>query len=283
MDYAENGNLSMYDSEDIADAAGWDDGDAQLFVDAMLECGPGDKAGFLEMVDGNLIVHDWQNYIGRLIEKREQNRLRRAKSRTGTDVAQDDGGDTDNVTHESRVTNNTVTQESQGYQHNRTVPNTTEPNRTNTTSAKVPPAEKSPKKGDGARESGNGNEYAAEFEAFWREYPRKVEKSKAYRCWKAEIKGGAKSEDMILAARNYAQECRVKRTEERYVKHGSTFLGPDKPWREFLTDSGEVRSLHGVPDPDEIKRRFAAKYGCAQKGGDVIDVRAGLDPVLPAG
>jgi hypothetical protein len=38
---------------------------------------------------------------------------------------------------------------------------------------------------------------------------------------------------MIQAAKNYFAECQAKRTEERYIKHPATFLGPD--WVEWLT------------------------------------------------
>ena len=73
MDYAENGDLSKYDADDIADAVQWD-GDPEEFLNAMIECGPGDSSGFIEKDDaGNMFVHDWDKYSGRLVEKREKN------------------------------------------------------------------------------------------------------------------------------------------------------------------------------------------------------------------
>ena len=81
LDYAENGDLSKYDAYDIADAAGWKK-DPEEFLRAMIECGPGGTYGFIEEdIDGKMRVHDWTNYSGRLVAKREQNRLRQAKAR----------------------------------------------------------------------------------------------------------------------------------------------------------------------------------------------------------
>ena len=80
LDYAENGDLSRYDADDLADAANWD-GDPQEFLTAMIECGPGGSYGFIEKNENGMFVHDWEIYSGRLVEKREKNRLRQAKGR----------------------------------------------------------------------------------------------------------------------------------------------------------------------------------------------------------
>jgi hypothetical protein len=72
MDYADNGDLSNFNPEDLADAAGWD-GDAQAFVEAMITCGPGETFGFIDKVDGKLHIHDWEEYIGKVINRRKKN------------------------------------------------------------------------------------------------------------------------------------------------------------------------------------------------------------------
>lgn len=80
LDYADDGNLSKYDAYDIADAAQWD-GDAEEFLNAMINCGSGDGHGFIERYETSMCVHDWETYSGRLVEKREKNRQRQAKFR----------------------------------------------------------------------------------------------------------------------------------------------------------------------------------------------------------
>ena len=74
LDYAEDGNLTDFDNADIADAAEWE-GEPDDFVDALLHCGPADRAGFLTNGDG-LRVNDWSQYGGKYITKRNQGRDR---------------------------------------------------------------------------------------------------------------------------------------------------------------------------------------------------------------
>lgn len=83
LEYAQDGDLSQFDDSDIADAAGWE-GDAKQFVRALLDCGPGESFGFLEQSkDGGILIHDWMDYAGRLIEKRQANtdRMRKARAK----------------------------------------------------------------------------------------------------------------------------------------------------------------------------------------------------------
>lgn len=78
--------------------------------------------------------------------------------------------------------------------------------------------------------------YTEEFEHFWTAYPRKKDKKRAFRAWKARLKDrdAPATDQLILAAQNYAAECEAQGTAERFIKHGSTFLGPDKPYEEYL-------------------------------------------------
>lgn len=76
LDYAQDGVLHDLDDYDIADAAGWD-GEADSFVEVLV------KTGFLERADGDLIIHDWYDYAGKLIERRERNAERMRNARAG--------------------------------------------------------------------------------------------------------------------------------------------------------------------------------------------------------
>lgn len=80
------------------------------------------------------------------------------------------------------------------------------------------------------------NDYSEDFQKFWEAYPkgRRVEKKRAYRCWKTRLREGYKPDDMITAAKNYAAWCERNKTEPRFIKHPSTFLGPDTPLEEYL-------------------------------------------------
>lgn len=80
LEYANDGDLSKFDVPDIAFAAGWE-GNAGDFVTALVDCGPGDSMGFLEQTDLGLAIHDWMDYAGRLIEKRQANTKRMKSAR----------------------------------------------------------------------------------------------------------------------------------------------------------------------------------------------------------
>lgn len=83
QEYADDGNLSAYELEDIAEAADWD-GDAAGFVDALLTCGTKDRAGFLaKHDDGTLVINDWMEYGGKLSARRQQARERMRTLRSG--------------------------------------------------------------------------------------------------------------------------------------------------------------------------------------------------------
>lgn len=91
--------------------------------------------------------------------------------------------------------------------------------------------------------------YTDDFESFWKMYPRKKEKQSAYKAWKARIKDGVNPQDIISAAGNYAAYCEASQTEDRYMKHGSTFLGPNKPYEDYITYSPSQQAATGHKEP----------------------------------
>jgi hypothetical protein len=113
MDYADDGSLSRFDAHDIADACGWD-GDSKLIADSLRE------AGFIDITKDGPVIHDWHEYAGRLVEKREQNRERKQKSRA----------------RHAPVTRPSQENEGDGHGgHGATEPDLTVPKRTTTTTA----------------------------------------------------------------------------------------------------------------------------------------------------
>lgn len=80
-------------------------------------------------------------------------------------------------------------------------------------------------------------EYSPDFEAFWQVYPRKTAKAAAYRKWKARTKRDGTepgAETLLKAAQNYREACRMAGTEECYMMHAATFLGPQRRWEDYL-------------------------------------------------
>ena len=165
MNYAPNGDLTNFDFEDIADGAAWD-GSPQELIDALVSCGV-NGAGFLERVDGQLLIHDWDRYIGKLLESRQsdRDRKRQSRSKTGQDAEAPHNGQgmpagcppdvpsaSDGCPSDVRRTSGGQDAEAP-RDGGRTVPNRTVPNRTVPNQLPPPPTPSSPEGGAAAVET----------------------------------------------------------------------------------------------------------------------------------
>ena len=122
MDYAQDGDISAFDPEDIAEAAEWE-GDAGAFIAALLESARiGDKPGLLEMIDGRLCIHDWYDYAGKLIDKRKADAARKRDERRRDQPPTPYG-----MPEDVRGTSDGHPMDVAGTQPNLTVPNQTVP------------------------------------------------------------------------------------------------------------------------------------------------------------
>lgn len=86
----------------------------------------------------------------------------------------------------------------------------------------------------------NTSVYSAEFETFWNGdengyegYPRKIVKKAAYAKWKATLKRGVTVTELMAGARGYADYVKSKKTEEQFILHPGTFLGPNEHWQDY--------------------------------------------------
>ena len=157
LDYADSGDITSFGAGFIADAMGWS-GDPQALIDALANCGDEAHAGFIEKLDGKIIIHDWDDYMGRLLEMREKNKERQAKHRRKKKEETEnalcngyvaDNSDTSNALRNA-LRNDNVTEPSNGYVTglpNQTKPNLTEPNLTQPKDKRppvAPPSENCP-------------------------------------------------------------------------------------------------------------------------------------------
>lgn len=78
------------------------------------------------------------------------------------------------------------------------------------------------------------NKYICAFNEFWKNYPRKKDKARAYKCYCARLNDGYTEDQLLVACINYAAECEHNKTEERYIKHGATFLSVNEPFLDYL-------------------------------------------------
>ena len=82
LDFAQDGVLTKFEADEIADACLWD-GESEALVAGLV------GAGFLDAVEGQLVVHDWGEYAGRLIERRTSDAERKRRSRMIEHIGQD--------------------------------------------------------------------------------------------------------------------------------------------------------------------------------------------------
>lgn len=74
MDNLPDGCVSALEPEDVADEMMWT-GDANELLNALLD------VGFIDEIDNQLFIHDWQDYIGKLVDKRKSDAERKRMSR----------------------------------------------------------------------------------------------------------------------------------------------------------------------------------------------------------
>lgn len=96
--------------------------------------------------------------------------------------------------------------------------------------------------------------YTSEFEELWQEYPRKVDKAQAYKKYKARLEDGYSHEQLLAAVRNYAAQCKRDRTEDRYIKHGKTFLGESTPFLDYLPKNQPQETPELADDSNPFRR-----------------------------
>lgn len=83
------------------------------------------------------------------------------------------------------------------------------------------------------------NIYSDSFDLFWKVYPRRKVKAKAYKCYCARLKEGYTDEQLFNAAQRYAKECEDTAREEKYTQLPSTFLSVNKPFEDYLGEPVE--------------------------------------------
>lgn len=227
MDNLPDGNLSEMESEDIADEMMFD-GDSENLVDALIE------SGFVDVIDEQNFIHDWHDYIGKLVEKREKDaerkRLERAKTPKKKVVR--------------RTSNGRNKDDPCDGAGNRTVPNRTKP------------------------EPKDIKTYTPEFDEFWNVYPRKIGKMECFPTWEKIIASGEQPSLIIQCADNYAKDCLSKQTEETFIKHPKTFLNKER-YKDYKIIalgggnsgyvSGNSGSVQQYTEPEEDYSRFVFK------------------------
>ena len=209
LDYAQDGNLTQYDNEDIAYAMLWND-DAEILVECLC------KSGFLDEDDnGNLFIHDWEDYAGLMIERQEAKRISTKERQQKYRDRLKKEAEKNSVTRDNDVSNALVTRD-ESVSNAPTIPNHTKPNNTNT----IP----SPKERDKEKET-------ELFERFWSSYPRKVNKKEALKAWNSLKPSEELVSEIIEGVNAWKQSKQWSKDGGQYIPHPATFLR-GKRWAE---------------------------------------------------
>lgn len=93
----------------------------------------------------------------------------------------------------------------------------------------------------------------SDFNEIWDVYPRKEGKSQAFEAYKRAIHNGISKDTILQGAKRYAEYCKVKQTETRYIKQGSTWFR-NKCWEDVLDFSSPKQER---PDMQFLQRSDA--------------------------
>ncbi len=99
------------------------------------------------------------------------------------------------------------------------------------------------------------SDYSTDFEELWSVYPRKADKAQAYKKYKARLEDGFAYEQLLEAAKNYANQCKLDRTEDKYIKHGKTFFGESTPFLDYLPKNVPVACTETTSDDENPFRK----------------------------
>lgn len=244
LDFAQDGDISSYDAEDIADALLWD-GDGNDLVNAL--CG----AGFIDRDEDNntMYIHDWGDYAGRLIDKREANKTRMRTARA--QLVQ-------------RTCN--AQQRTDDTRAGATVPNSTVPNSTKDIPPLSPTGEadvletETESVSPPTKPKQSKVPYVAGFDAFWCAYPRKVSKPQAQKAWSSIRPDDGLQATILRAVAASRDSPQWQRDGGQFIPHPATWLnqrrwedevpsGVVTPWSERVRQPANTN-----PFADMIRR-----------------------------
>lgn len=202
LDNAPTGSLEGINNRMIARAAQWS-GDPDSFVAAMAHASLLDEKN-----PGEMEIHDWYEYAGKLIDQREaeKRRSRRRRAAAGAAATSDDQRTTDGQpTDDQKKTVGRVDQ---------TIPDQTIPKKSTPDKGDIPPTPPADPKPDAQERR---------FAEFWAEYPKKVGKKAALTSWKR-LKPDAELFERIM------QAVIIAKRSEQWSREGGRFIPNPATW-----------------------------------------------------
>jgi hypothetical protein len=248
LKYAPDGDLTSFDDVDLAEGAMWEGG-AQVFSAALHD------AGFIDAsAEGEpwaIRLHDWDDYGGKYIERRERNAERmREKRATGHYPM-----NTPRATHVQRTYARRAGLEERRGEESR------EEEKATPSLAAARPVRAAPKP------KTLRDEDAGRFERWYAAYPRHEKRPDAERAWSKLLPDDALTGRLIADV-----EARVvgRKWAEGYIEQPATYLN-QRVWEDDIEPVRTIRagpSANGSePAPPEYFRDLRRKLDAGKAGG----------------
>jgi hypothetical protein len=220
FEFADDGDLSGFYAEDIAEAAGIDNGQGPSFFKALKDCG---------WVDADHHLHDWMDYAGPYLREQNRSRERAAngRARRGSTAAEPrqyrksaEGKSKSKSKREIQEKEQRATVES-----------------SDSTEVVL----------SGTVDDG--------FDDFWKAYPNKQGKVVSQKHWKGMKTAQREAATVVAAAMAYCVSEGHRDLDK--CPHGSTFLN-QRRWEEWYNEEGELRAPPGYgPTQDDAAASIA--------------------------
>ena len=223
LDFAQDGTLGKYDAADIADARQWD-GDADHLIDALL------SAGYIDDTGSGLVIHDWAEYAGKLLERRAKDRARKRAAAEAADTPQEFRGNSDGNDEETEGSRSASCV---------TVPNRTVPNQTIPT---IPNSTEQNQQSDAPQTL-----QETRFAEFWASYPKKIGKASCLKVWKKLKPTTELHERIMIALESQKRSDQWQREGGRFIPNPLTWLNQgrwdDEPVEVSCRSAGKPSTM----------------------------------------
>ncbi len=224
-----NGHILSADREDVEECFGSSGCKipTDKIVDALIE------TKWIDETPNGLYLHDWEEWQEQWYKakaRRESDNARKKESRRKTAMSgssRTDDGNSEDMSAENPADTPQIVRDSEDSEDD------------------SPPAPPEAKKKE--------SKYTTDFDEFWSVYPRRVDKGGAYKKYQTRTKEGFSPAELLLAAKNYALQCKQLGTEQRYIKHPATFLSDTRPFLDFLPKKTEVTATEEVQEGNPFR------------------------------
>ena len=229
LDNAPTGQLTGITPRMIARAAQYD-GQAEKLAGALI------RAGWLdEKEDGDLEIHDWYEYAGKLIDQRKAEKERSQRRRDAAAVAAGENG------------NDQQPASGQPKKGRKKAAGRVDQSRVDKSREDITPPSPSDEGADGDKPTA----IEVRFAEFWKEYPKKVAKATALKAWKR-LKPTAELHDAIMHALDAQKRSEQWRRENgRFIPNPATWLNGgywENEIEEVTADETDRRNPEGNGD-----------------------------------